>query len=239
MANFADALRQRYDADRWLRPEPRDVNVFTWKFKPFATANVAPERLQFFDTPSDYQLPLEQAQKRPVRTTESTFTAGEAMLILTSYECDSRAAARAHLLRVLGDFQGPVLERADVAGEVGYAVPGAISAVVARGNLVLYARNGGQQLTSVAPLLQGIDERLTAEPQFTDKLEASLDGGDGPFPLRIARPSADDWVHILARGGEVQAAEGGLIFVPVAKGARLIIAEISRDKVAGTTIDVL
>lgn len=243
MANFADALREHYRADEWLRPELRDTgafNTFVWKFKPFAAANVTPERLQFFDTPPDYQLRLEQAQKRPVRTTESTFLAGDAMLVLTAYECDSRAAARAHLLRLLGTFQGPVLERTDLAGEVAYAVPRAISAVTVRGNLVLYARNGGEELTSVAPLLQAIDERLTTEPRFSEKLEATLGERadiDGPFPLHLARPNADDWVHIVVHGGEVQNGEQGLVFIPAATAARLTIALISRERVAGTTID--
>jgi len=241
MPSFADALREQYDAGRWLTPEPRDVNVFTWKFKPFATANVAPARMQFFDTPADYQFPLEQAQRRPVRTTESTFTAGDAMLLLTTYECDTRAAARAFLLRVLGEFQGPKLDPAD-AGEIAFAAPDAISAVAVRGNLVLFARNGGPQLTSTLPLLRGIDERLTTEPKIEEpldvKIERAADGG-APFPLGIARPHADDWVHILARGGEVQASEQGLQFVPTAReGKRITVAAVSADKVAGRTIDL-
>ena len=235
MNDFAEALRKQYGADEWLRPEPRDVNVFTWKFKPFAIDDLTPERMQFFDTPPNYQLPLEQAQRRPVRTTESTFLSEKAMLVLTTYECDSRAEARAHLLRLLGDFQGPVLERADAAGEVSYAVPHGISAVAARGNLVLYARNGGEDLTDVTPLLRRIDERLTRENDFREELDARVEGS----ALRIARPNADEWVHILARGGEVQAGEEGLRFVRSGEGpARLSIARIAAGRVAGRVIEV-
>ena len=236
MANFADALREHYGADRWLRPEPRDVNVFTWKFKPFGAADLTPQRMQCFDTPAEYQLPIDGAQKRPVRTTESTFAAGKAMLVLTSYECDSRAEARAHLLRLLGSFQGPVLEQSDIAGEVSYAVPHALSAVAVRGNLVLFARNGAEEVTSVAPLLRAIDERLTAEPRISEPLDADV---DREGRLHLPRPNADEWIHILARGGEVQAGEEGLRFVP-APGARgrLTITRISMERTAGTTIDV-
>lgn len=225
--NFADALRRDYRADEWLRPEPRDVNVFTWKFKPFAVAGLTPERLQLYDVPSAFNLNVEQAQHRPVRTTESNWFDGAAMLTLTSYECDSRAAARAQLLAVLGTFQGPTLRRSEVAGEVAYAVPDDIAAVTARGNLVLVARNGGEKLISVAPLLQGIDKRLTAG--FGGE-EREVKGET----LDVARPLADEWVHILVRGGEAQAVDGAIRLV-AARGAapRVTIAVVKASEPQG------
>lgn len=216
--NFADAIREHYQAEQWLRPEPRDVNVFTWKFKPFAIGDLKPERLQFYDAPAAFDLKIAEAQARPVRTTESNWFDGDAMLTLTSHECDSRAAARAQLLAVLGTFQGPNLKRSEIAGEVAFSVPDDLAAVTVRGNLVLTARNGGAKLISVAPLLRDIDKRLTAG--FGGE-ERAVKAGE----LDLSRPLADEWLHILARGGEVQVIEGTPQFVGSA-GARLTIAVV-------------
>ncbi len=219
--NFADALREHYRADEWLRPEPRDVNVFTWKFKPFAIAGLKPERVQFYDVPAAFDLNLAEAQKRPVRTTESNWFDGDAMLTLTSYECDSRAAARAQLLALLGTFEGPNLKRSDIAGEVAFSVPDEIAAVVVRGNLVLSARNGTTKLISVAPLVTQIDKRLTTG---FDGAERTVQAGR----LDLNRPLADEWLHVLAHGGEVQVIDGTPQFVGSGE-ARLTIAVVKQD----------
>ena len=184
---LAAFLIKRYDAQAWLKPEPLPTNVFVWHFVP---AQLQPQDVQQYLTPSD-------DEKSQIRVTESTYAKGDVLLHVTTYECDSRAAARQQLLSVLGEFQGPVLERKDVAGEVSYSVPRDISAVFVRGNVVVVGRNGGPKLTSVKPLLKKLDDILTKqlppETRTLDKLEP---------------PAENEWIQIVAEGAEVQLSKG-------------------------------
>jgi len=208
----------------WLRPDPRDTNVFVWHFVPPRIEPFEPMRMQRYDT-------------GPIATTDSIHSRGEALLHLMTFECESRAAARAQLLHVLGGFQGPVLERSDVAGEVAFAAPGEISVASVRGNLVLLVMNGGTELTSVAPLVRGIDDRLARQPQnFAEKLAIKPQltvrrAVAAPLDL----PAEDVFVHVIARGGEVHLVDGRPVFTAPAPG-RAYLSIVAGT--AGAQIDV-
>ena len=222
----------------WLRPDPRDTNVFVWHFVPPRIEPFEPLRMQRYDTP-----PIADGQQSPIATTDSIHSRGDALLHLMTFECESRAAARAQLLHVLGGFQGPVLERSDVAGEVAFAAPGEISVAAVRGNLVLLAMNGGTDPIGMGPLVRGIDDRLARQPQnFDEKLDIK--------PLLAARrsvaatidlrpPAAGAYVHIVAEGGEVHLVDGRPVYTATTPGRhRLTVAVVGAERVTGAQIDV-
>lgn len=238
---FTEMLREKFGADAWLRPEPLDTHVFAVKYKLFEVNGLRPHNRQTYDTPADYQLPIDEAQKRPLPTTEWTFLDGGTLFVLTAYECESRPAARAHVLRLLGSFQGPTVERVAIGGEIAFAVPHGWSALMQRGNLVFFAYNGTEALKSVAPILQTIDESLVTETSFIDKIDVHVGPlePEGQVPLRLPPLADDEWVHIVARGGEMRSVDGGDLFFGLMQGkAVLNIARISPDGVAGVTIEI-
>jgi hypothetical protein len=212
---FAEYIRKTYAADEWLRSQP-EVNVFFRNIIRYIIDELKPDHLQFFDTPSDYPPPIERIQEHSIPTTEATFLNDLTMTVLIVYECESRIAARAQLLRLLGGFQGPTVRQTDRFGDVAFSVPGDLTALFARGNLAFYAHNGRDDMEPVVPTLKQIDEFLTTEPAFTDPLLLRI---VPPSPeedrlLGVDPPSDDEWLHILARGGEVYASPEGPRFAP-------------------------
>ena len=109
---------------------------------------------------------LENAQRSPMHVTDSTWTPdGEEesprrLVHLRTFECESPAAARAQLLQLLAEVQGPVVERTDVAGEVAFAAPGNTFIAGVRGNYVFVISNGGAELVDLARIAATLDERL-------------------------------------------------------------------------------
>ena len=180
-------LTKRHDAKAWLKPEPRKTNVFIWHFVP---AQLEPQDVQQYTTQS-------HDAKSQIRVTESRYAKGDVLLHVTTYECESRAAARQQLLNILGEFQGPLLERKEVAGEVSYRVPRDISAVFVRGNVVVAGRNGGRKLTSVASLLKKLDKILTQQRTPESR---TLD--------KLTPPADNEWIQIVAEGAEVVLSKG-------------------------------
>jgi hypothetical protein len=238
---FTEVLREKFDTDAWLRPEPLDTHVFAVQYKLFVVNGLRPHNQQVYNTPAEYQLPIEQAQKRPVPTTEWTFLDGGSLYVVAAYECESRPAARAHLLRLLGGFQGPAIERVPIAGEIAFVAPHGWTALMQRGNLVFFAHNGTEALKSVVPILQAIDESLVTERSYSDKLDVHVGVPEpgGQVPLRLPPLADDEWIHIVAHGGEMRSAGGGDLFFSLTEGkAVLNIARISPDGVAGVRIEI-
>src|SRR5215210_2374793 len=128
MANdLIDSLKQKFAFDEWATPEMRDENVFVWRFDPI---NVPlPEwtldSVTILETIEPQPKALREAQaKNDVRAVDSMWTQGSDItraLHVTTYECASREDARAQLLRVLTEFQSPIVERATNApGEIAF-----------------------------------------------------------------------------------------------------------------------
>jgi hypothetical protein len=159
------------------------------------------------------------------------------MIVLTVYECVSSGAARAQLLRTVSGFEGPTVERTDRFGDVAFIVPGEWTGLFARGNLAFYAHNGRDALESVVPLLTRIDEFLTTEPAFSEQLilRTGPPGLAENQLLGVDPPNEDEWVHIVARGGEVHASAEGPRFVPSPGAAerRAVIVKTSPGRIAG------
>jgi hypothetical protein len=218
-------LMQRYGASDWLEPERRSENVFVWKLSPVAALEgMQPLRIQSVEIPpeatqaSSLARALVEHQTSPMRMTDSIWTpdAGDPrrLVHLRTFECDSRAAARAQLLHVLADMQGPVTERKDVAGEVAFATPGNTTVLGVRGNLVFVLTNGGPEVIDLAETARALDQRLAGEP---DAESRSL------TPTTIE--DTDVSYRAIARDGEVVVENGR----PVFRGADVRVVQLPTE----------
>lgn len=209
MANDLEYLNRQFRTDEWLTPPAQRENVFVWRFAPeTAIKGLEPLRVQRVEAPPEVTDVLGGAeasitratQRSPLRITDSLFAPSggdEGQLItLRTIECDSRAAARAQLLQVLAEFQGPIVERTDIAGEVSFATAGYTTIAGVRGNLVFILRNGGSDLVDLSRIATELDQRLSAESPAESSSRVK------PDDLRLDDDPESSF-HVIARGGEV------------------------------------
>jgi hypothetical protein len=164
-------LMRHYGADEWLDADGGQV----------ALRRVSPEklidgmrplRMQEMDVAAELMdvaglsRELENAQRSPVHLTDSTWMPDDEeekprrLVHLRTFECESPAAARAQLLQLLAEVQGPVVERTGVAGEVAFAAPGNTFIAGVRGNHAFLISNGGEELIDLSRIAVTLDERL-------------------------------------------------------------------------------
>lgn len=84
------------------------------------------------------------------------------LLLLDVHIPDSPASARSLALRLLGDFQSPLLTRDSAAdiGEVAFGDGSSNWIVFVRGNLVVWLRNGGRRVVPVLDAARALDAAL-------------------------------------------------------------------------------
>lgn len=89
---------------------------------------------------------------------------GDVLITMDLYECASTSAAREFLLRLLGEFQSPEVQRQTpgTVGDVAFVYPGDTMLLFSRRNVVVWLRNAGPQVVSVMPLAQTIDRNLSS-----------------------------------------------------------------------------
>jgi hypothetical protein len=222
-SDMYDFLVERYGAREWLEPEAVEESVFVWRLSPEAAAieGMEPLRVQQVEVaPETAQSPaiagaLESQQASPMRVTESIWTPSpdqpRRLVHLRTFECDSRAAARAQLLSVLADMQGPVTERKDIAGEISFATPNNTTILAARGNLVFTLTNAGQDVIDLAGVATALDRKLAEAPPSPESMaeSSSLPDDDTPFKA-------------IARGGEVVVENGR----PVLRGKNVTVVRL-------------
>jgi hypothetical protein len=84
---------------------------------------------------------------------------GDVVVAIDVFELPSAAAAHEHLVRVLGEFQSPLLRViADVADVA--AGHGDTAIVARRANVVFVVRNAGADVVGVLPVAQAVDAAL-------------------------------------------------------------------------------
>lgn len=171
-----DFLKKRYGADEWLEAAPSaepESSAAPGRVSPRTLIDgMQPLRVQEMDAPAEtmdvagLSRELANAQSSPMHFTDSTWTPdGEEenprrLVHLRTFECESPAAARAQLLQLLAEIQGPVLERTDVAGEVAFATPGYTLIIGVRDRHVFMITNGGEELVDLSRIAATLDERL-------------------------------------------------------------------------------
>jgi hypothetical protein len=167
-------LMKQYGAAEWLEPRAeaesaplRGVSART------LIEGMQPLRVQELDVPAGaagvagLSRELRYAQRSPMRVTDSIWTDGaeddaRRLVHLRTFECESAAAARAQLLQLLAEFQGPEVRRSDAAGEVSFAAPGNTAIAGVRGNVAFLLTNGGEELLDLSGVAASVDRKLAA-----------------------------------------------------------------------------
>ena len=163
-------LMKRYNAAEWLEADATKVDLRRVPAEKLIDG-MQSLRVQELDVAADWMdvaglsRELETAQRSPMHVTDSTWTpdyedAARRLVHLRTFECESPAAARALLLQLLAEVQGPLVERSDVAGDVAFAAPGNTLILAARGPHVFTISNGGEELIDLSRIAKTLDERL-------------------------------------------------------------------------------
>jgi hypothetical protein len=167
-----DRLREQYEFASWSTP--RDTSLLAWGFRLSGSElpGWSPHRIQQVDLPGEP--PATLSVWRPAE-------GNGALLAVNVYECDDEAAARRHLLRLLGEFQGPNLQRIASPGDVAFAA-GSAGVLFARGNLVAFVRSIERSPAPVAENAARLDRILDADVEPR---------GDGPEIDTLSIPAAE------------------------------------------------
>jgi|SRR5712664_372281 len=224
MTTQREHIRQLYEFASWRQAGAQDEYQFIWRFRLSGNelSGWIPHRIQavqFEDAP-----PAVLSVWRPD-------TGGPGSLISVDvFETESRDAARAYLLVLLGEFQGPPLERQNGPGAVAFAA-GSSAILFARENLVVFARSVERIPVPVGEVAAQLDRHLTARPDAVEK------GGPailtlrpvGPLPREPGRtvqlvleaePSMIHpvWFKVLSRTGDFRLEQQRLAYVPLGPG---------------------
>lgn len=163
-------LMKHYGAAEWLEADRKQVAL--QRVSPRTLIDgMQPLRVQEMDVEAELMdvaglsRELENAQRSPMHVTDSTWTSDDEdpprrLVHLRTFECQSAAAARAQLLQLLAEVQGPLVERTDVAGDVAFAAPGNTFVAGSRGHHVFLITNGGQEVMDLAGIAATVDQRL-------------------------------------------------------------------------------
>ncbi len=228
-------LAKTFDFARWSQPQDtQDGSPFVWRFAPAGT-ELAGWRLHRVERSGAAWRPVPPAADAPAGPdTPGTHSLwldgterGGSMLRVDTYECASRADARARLLALLGEHQGAALftEARDAAGEVAFVAPGGHARLFVRGNLVVQVRNASRQLTDVGAPARAFDGLLLARPDPGQAEAMGMHSAEmAPEALAAlgeqVEAAAEDpdlrsvWFKFFARGGEVVRQGGRPVFRP-------------------------
>jgi hypothetical protein len=220
-------LRRRYGYDEWLGRNRLSESLTVWQF--VLGGNELPGWQPQLIQPlgAGWWPPAMQS------TWRRQDTAGEALVTVDTYECASREAAHQFLVRLLGEFQSPLVARQEppASGDVAFAGPGEGGIVFATGNLVVSVQNAGSELAPVPALARQFDDYLTGRPQTVDgrgapeitrfepDTKAQASGAGVPLIVDATDPLGRPvWFKFYASGGEVVLEGGQPVYRPLAGG---------------------
>ncbi len=149
-----------------------------------------------------------------VRTFCTNVSVPNAMVRIDLFECASRDEAHESLVRIVSDFESPLIEELKgPIGDVAFAGRGTGLILFARANLVYLLRNVGRRAVSVEPNALALDGATVAVPEeLAPRVVSSADE-------RVYRAvsSAEERAPGIVSSAEerVRAADNELIEVPV------------------------
>lgn len=244
-------LAERYGFASWKdasTPKPGQEESFLWQFALFGReiAGWTAHRVQ------------RTALSNTVRANFSIWrpASGDAssLLAVDVFELPSRGEARAHLLEVLGEFQGPLLARREDVGAIAFA-SGDAALIFTRANLVLVIRSVERVLAPVPAVARALDQYLLTRPTptpgvgpeiraFRSATEKASRGSPAPLVVEaIESQERPIWYKVFATGGEVRVEGGQLVYVAAATGLQqLTLFAIGADGSATAqrlTLDVV
>ncbi len=231
-------LKRQYGFEEWRDRDRLQENLLIWKFFPGGDelSGWQPRRIQRVLPPdaetgavSDSPRGRGDAPASIQSLWQRSDGADEALLRLDTFECGSRGDAHEYLLRLLGEFQSPLLRRAETAaGDVAFGFPRETVMLFARANLVLLLRNAGRAVQSLAPLAGQLDETLVSRPEAEGQrgvvnirqLEyQDVKAGDS---IPLAAPEEDEeqqrWYKFFSRSGKLRLERGRPVYLPETPG---------------------
>jgi hypothetical protein len=238
--NGFEDFRKRHGFDEWRDTRPADAALFVWRF--FLGGQELPghRALRTDSVEAPGLPPAFQSLWRPDKddvTDRPTFR-------IDTYEAPSRVEARELLLRMLAQFQSPLIERrSEGPGDVAFGMSGNRSLVFARANMVVVVLNAGDEVEPVEPVAREFDRLFTApsevgrSPVRPEIRRAEVAEGKpaarAPVPLVL---EAEDplgrrvWFRLSAKGGEFSAHENRVFYAPEAEGRHAIeIAAVNEN----------
>jgi hypothetical protein len=236
------ALKDRHRFAEWSAPEPVAGAFLVWRH--FLGGRELPgwrahriQRVEAPGFPPAHQSIWQRADGR-----------GQILLAFDVHETASAADAREFLVRLLAEFQSPLLERIPAIGDVAFTVPGEGAIVFARANLLVALRNAGAETISLGDLARRYDENLRARPgggmpwedtpaiaRFEAPARAVV-GQAVPLALDVeTRAGRPVWFKLYATAGSLAVENDRPVFRPAAAGPAEISAyAITADGAAGS-----
>lgn len=204
-----DELKRRWDFAAWQGINRLQTHLLLWHFR-LRGAEVPGWQLK-----AARALPLAlQARFLPSMWQSMGGRRDEALRI-DAYECASRSAAHEMLLRLLGEFTTPFLQRLTdrVVGDVCFGGTDERSLLFARANIVVLLANAGHARVPVTPCAEALDQDVVATPPIAARTAA------GPMVAAAVRAHrvavGDSWpldieeLAVPAKAGALAAATTG------------------------------
>jgi hypothetical protein len=226
-----DAFAERYGFDQWSEPERGAEALFIWRFA-----------LGGGELPGHRAVRIETVGHPDAPAIASLWSAEEKDGLLVRVdvnEAPSVPAARAELLRVLGEFQSPKIERVDGPGDVAFGPSGSRALAFTRANVVVLMRNAGVEVEPVERPARELDELLREGPgpdrgsvrPVIGRAAAEVRGSDARLVLDAEDPLGRRlWFRFAAKSGEFRAEPDGVVFTPEGEGTHVVeIAAINEN----------
>ncbi len=228
MTQLPAHLRERYAFESWAQARPSE-KLFVWRFRIFGA------ELPDWSLVRAQQVATKEARVnlsiwRPTEGGPTFLGDQSTLLAIDVYESPSADAAREQLLRLLGEFQGPPLERQPALGEVAFGVEHS-ALLFGRGNLTVLVRNAERLSTPIVDAAGAFDRHLGARPEVTTgrgprlvAFRAVEEGGVAPgkpLPLMVTAEAPRQehvWFKFFSDTGEIRLLEDTPAYVGAAAG---------------------
>jgi hypothetical protein len=238
-ADGLDEFRKHYGFDDWREPQPGGEALFIWRFA-LGGEELPGHRALRIDTVELLDVPPKiESLWRPEKEDGDRW-----LLRVDVNEASSVRAARVLLLRVLAQFQSPLIERIDDGpGEIAFGPSGYRSVVFARANIVVAVRNAADELRSVELPARELDRLLHEGPEADRssvrptirRAEVEAASVSGRRQVRLLVDAEDPlgrhvWFRFSAQRGEFLAERDGVVFRPEDEGKQAIeIAAVNEN----------
>jgi hypothetical protein len=209
-----DAFGKRFGFDQWSQPRRGAEALFIWRFA-----------LGGQELPDHRVVRIESVGQPDAPAIASLWSAEQQHGVLVRVdvsEAPSVAEARAELLRVLGEFQSPQVERVDGGpGDVAFGPGGYRAVAFARANVVVAVRNAGDEVEPVESAARELDQLLREGPAADRssvrpairRAAAEVTGREARLVVDAEDPLGRHvWFRFAATSGEFRAESGGIVF---------------------------
>lgn len=227
-----EEFRRRHGFDDWRDSRATDEAIFVWRFL-LGGQELPGRRALRIDT---VEAPGWPPAVQSLWGVEKDDPSDGTPVRLDVYESASRAEAHEVLLRLLAQFQSPLIERRrDGLGDVAFGMPRDHSVLLARANVVVVVLNAGAEIQPVEPVAREIDrlftgpldlDRSTVRPEIR-RVELAEGKPTRGAPIALVLEAVDPlgrrvWFRLSAKSGEFSSRDGRVFYTPDAEGAQAV-----------------